>query len=223
MDESLETPGGLSKAQRLRRYLIAGLLVWLPVLVTVFVLQFLIALVDQTLLLLPENSQPEALLGFRIPGLGLLLAVIVLLATGLAATNLVGRELLRWWENLMKRIPLVRSLYSGTKTFTETVFSDKGQAFQRVLLVEYPRKGIWTIAFQTAQQMQEPSHRVGRDLVGIFVPTTPNPTSGFIIMIPREEVIFLEMSVEEAMRVILTLGVVTPGWRPDLPAGAPQT
>ena len=223
MDESPEIPEGLSKTQRLRRYLIAGLLVWLPVLVTVFVLQFLIGLVDQTLLLLPENARPEALLGFRIPGLGLLLAVVVLLATGLAATNLVGRELLRWWENLMKRIPLVRSLYSGTKTFTETVFSGKGQAFQRVLLVEYPRKGIWTLAFQTAQQMQEASHRAGRDLVGVFVPTTPNPTSGFIIMIPREDVIFLEMSVEEAMRVILTLGVVTPAWRPHLPAGAPQT
>ena len=122
----------------------------------------------------------------------------------------------------MKRIPVVRSLYSGTKSFTETVFSDKGQAFQRVLLVEYPRKGIWTIGFQTAQQMQEPSYRVGRDLVGVFVPTTPNPTSGFIIMIPREEVIVLEMSVEEATRVILTLGVVTPGWRADLPAGAPR-
>jgi len=222
MDESPEAPVVLSKAQRLRRYLIAGLLVWLPVLVTVFVLQFLIGLVDRTLLLLPANARPEALLGFRIPGLGLLLAVVVLLATGLAATNLVGRELLRWWENLMKRIPVVRSLYSGTKSFTETVFSDKGQAFQRVLLVEYPRKGIWTIGFQTAQQMQEPSYRVGRDLVGVFVPTTPNPTSGFIIMIPREEVIVLEMSVEEATRVILTLGVVTPGWRADLPAGAPR-
>ena len=222
MDESPEIPEALSKAQRLRRYLIAGLLVWLPVLVTVFVLQFLIALVDQTLLFLPENARPEALLGFRIPGLGLLLAVVVLLATGLAATNLVGRELLRWWENLMKRIPLVRSLYSGTKTFTETVFSGKGQAFQRVLLVEYPRKGIWTLAFQTAQRMQEPSHRAGCDLVGVFVPTTPNPTSGFIIMVPREDLITLEMSVEDAMRVILTLGVVAPAWQPHLPAGAPQ-
>lgn len=222
MDENPETPAAPSKTQRLRRYLIAGLLVWVPILVTVFVLQFLVGLMDQTLLLLPQAARPEALLGFRIPGLGFVLALVVLLATGLAATNLVGRELLRWWEGLMKRIPLVRSLYSGTKSFTETVFSGKGQAFQQVLLVEYPRSGIWTLGFQTGHTMAEPSHRTGRSLVGVFVPTTPNPTSGFIIMVPREDVILLDMSVEDAMRVILTLGVVTPEWQRDLPRGAAQ-
>jgi uncharacterized membrane protein len=223
MDELPETPVTLGKAQRLRRYLIAGLLVWLPILVTLFVLRFLVGLMDQTLLLLPENARPEALLGFRIPGLGLVLAIVLLLATGLAATNLVGRKLIRWWEGLMTRIPFVRSLYSGTKTFTETVFSGKGQAFQKVLLVQYPRQGIWTLAFLTSQEFQEPGHRTGRDLLGVFVPTTPNPTSGFIIMMPREDVIVLDMSVEDAMRVILTLGVVTPAWRADLPAAGPRT
>jgi len=221
MDELPETPVALGKAQRLRRYLIAGLLVWLPILVTVFVLRFLVDLMDQTLLLLPANARPEALLGFRIPGLGLLLAIILLLATGLAATNLVGRKLIRWWEGLLKRIPFVRSLYSGTKTFTETVFSGKGQAFQKVLLVQYPRQGIWTLAFLTSEDFPEPRHRTGRDLIGVFVPTTPNPTSGFIIMLPREDAIPLDMSVEAAMRVILTLGVVTPGWRPDTQAADP--
>ncbi|MBM5812833.1 MAG: DUF502 domain-containing protein [Gammaproteobacteria bacterium] len=180
---------------------------------------------DRTLLLVPERFRPEALLGFGIPGLGLVLALIVLLLTGLAATNLAGRRLLRWSEDLVRRIPVVRAIYGGTKTFTETVLSDKGQAFKRVLLVQYPRHGMWVLGFQSGDSNPEPSHRTGRDLIAVFVPTTPNPTSGFIIMVPREEAIALEMSVDEAMRVILTLGVVTPDWRPlpDLPPDRPET
>ena len=201
-------------AQRLRRYLIAGLLVWIPIFVTFIVLQALVGLMDRTLLLLPERWRPEALVGFGIPGLGLLLAIVVLVVTGLAATNLAGRRLLRWSEDLVRRIPFVRAIYGGTKSFTETVLSDKGHAFKRVLLVQYPREGIWTLGFQTGHSMAEASHVSGRDLVAVFVPTTPNPTSGFIIMVPREEAVALEMSVDEAMRVILTLGVVSPDWRP---------
>ena len=198
--------------QRIRRYMIAGLLLWLPVGVTIIILRFLVDLMDRTLLLLPEGWRPDALLGFRIPGLGLLLALVVLLVTGVAITNLVGRQLVSWWEDLLKRIPIVRSIYSGAKIFTETVFSDKGKAFKSVLLVEYPRKGIWTLGFQSGDQVAEAAHRSGQGLVCVFVPTTPNPTSGFIIMVPNEDVIKLDMSIDDAMRLIFTLGVVAPDW-----------
>ena len=200
-------------SQRLRRYLVAGLLVWLPIVVTIFVLKFLVGLMDQTLLLVPAKWRPEAVLGFPIPGLGLVLAVIVLLGTGLAVTNLVGRQLVSWWEDLMKRIPFVRSIYSGAKTFTETVFTPKGQAFKRVLLVQYPRKGIWTIGFQSGDDVSEAAHHAGQELMCVFIPTTPNPTSGFIIMVPKDEVRALDMTVDDAMRWIFTLGVVAPGWK----------
>jgi uncharacterized membrane protein len=206
-DGKARTPG-----QRLRRYLVAGLLVWLPIVVTIFVLKFLVGLVDQTMLLVPARWRPEAVLGFGIPGLGLVLAVIVLFFTGLAVTNLVGRRLVSWWEDLMKRIPVVRSIYSGAKTFTETVFTPKGQAFKRVLLVQYPREGIWTMGFQSGDEVGEAAHLAGRRLVCVFIPTTPNPTSGFIIMVPREDVRPLNMNVDEAMRWIFTLGVASPTW-----------
>ncbi len=193
--------------RHLRRYLIAGLLVWLPIVLTVFILRFLVGLVDQ---LIPAQWRPEVLIGFPIPGLGLVLSVILLLLTGLAVTNLVGREVVSWWEALMRRIPVVRSIYSGAKTFTETVFTDQGKAFKRVLLVQYPRQGIWSVGFESGGEVPEASRRTDRDLVAVFVPTTPNPTSGFIILVPREDVIPLDMSVDQAMRFVFTLGVVSP-------------
>jgi len=199
-------------SQQVRRYLVAGLLIWVPIIVTVFVLRFLVGLMDQTLLLLPAAWRPEAVLGFGIPGLGLLLALLVLFVTGVSVTNLVGRKLVRWGDDFMQRIPIVRSIYSGAKTFTETVFTGKGQAFKRVLLVEYPRKGIWSLGFQSGEDVAEVAHRAGQSLVCVFVPTTPNPTSGFIIMVPREDVIPLDMTVDDAMRLIFTLGVVAPPW-----------
>jgi uncharacterized membrane protein len=204
-------------AQSLRRYLVAGLLIWLPIVVTTVVLKFLVGLMDGTLLLLPAAWRPEAVLGFGIPGLGLLLALAVLLVTGVAVTNLVGRQLVTWWEELMQRIPFVRSIYSGAKTFTETVFTGKGQAFKRVLLVEYPRKGIWSLGFQSGEEVAEAAHRAGKHLVCVFIPTTPNPTSGFIIMVPTEDVLPLDMSVDDAMRLVFTLGVVSPPWPNDKP------
>lgn len=212
MNDTNDDGRSLTAGQRVRRYLVAGLLVWLPIVVTVFILRFLVGLMDQTMLLVPSQWRPEAVLGFGIPGLGLVLALLVLLITGLSVTNLVGRRFLRWGESLMHRIPVVRSIYSGAKTFTETVFSDTGKAFKRVLLVQYPRQGIWSIGFQSGDDLPEPSHRTGRRLLCVFVPTTPNPTSGFIIMVPDDEAIPLEMSVDDAMRLIFTLGVVVPQW-----------
>jgi uncharacterized membrane protein len=195
----------------LRRYLIAGVLVWMPILATIFVIRFLVGLMDQTMLILPASWRPEALLGFPVPGLGAILAFAVLLLTGLLGTNLLGRQLVGGWESLMRRIPFVRTVYGGVKSFAETVFTDQGKSFKKVVLVQYPRAGIWSVGFLVAEQLPEPSARADRDLVGVFVPTTPNPTSGFIIFVPRPDVIELQMTIDQAMKMVLTLGVVTPG------------
>lgn len=214
--------------KRLRRYLVAGLLLWLPVGVTIFVLRLLMGLVDQTLLFVPQQYRPEEWVGFNIPGLwGLILTVAVLLITGVFAANFVGRGMVNMWESLLERIPIVRSVYSAAKNFAEVVFSDSGQSFKKVLLIEYPRKGVYSLAFQTSTRLGEIQARTGEDIVCTFVPTTPNPTSGFIIMVPRDEVIELDMEVDEALKMIISLGVVVPTWSKEQAAGmlrrAPDT
>jgi uncharacterized membrane protein len=225
--------------QRLRRYLVAGILVWLPLGVTFFLLSFLVGLMDKTLHLLPENIRPERwslpewvpewvriFLPDVVPGLGVILTIIVLLATGLLATNIVGRSVVGGWEALLERIPIVRSIYSASKNFAEIVFSDSGTAFNKVLLVEYPRKGVYTLTFQTATEIGEIQARTGADVVACFVPTTPNPTSGFIIMVPKKDVIELDMEVDEAVKLVMSLGVVVPTWTKqqtaELPLKMPQ-
>ena len=220
--------------QRLRRYLVAGVLVWLPLGVTFFLLRFLVGLMDKTLKLLPENIRPDQwtlpawvpewvrmFLPDVIPGLGVILTIIVLLATGLLATNIVGRSVVGGWEALLERIPIVRSIYSASKNFAEIVFSDSGIAFNKVLLVEYPRKGIYTLTFQTATEIGEIQARTGEDVVACFVPTTPNPTSGFIIMVPKSDVIELDMEVDEAVKLVMSLGVVVPQWTKEETAELP--
>jgi len=200
---------------RLRRYLVAGVLVWLPILATVWVVRFLVQLMDRTLLLLPAKVRPEAL-GFSLPGLGAVFAFVVLLVTGILVTNLVGRQLVGFWEQLLKRIPLVRSIYGGVKSFAESVFL-QSNSFRRVVLVEYPRIGVWSIGFVTSDQLAEISAHTGESQVCVYVPTAPNPTSGFIFMLPRRSVIELSMSVDAAMKMIITCGVVAP---PPPPARA---
>lgn len=195
-----------------RRYLIAGLLVWLPIGVTVFLVRIMIGLMDRSLLLLPNQFRPENVIGFGIPGLGFLLTIIVLLLTGVLAANFVGKSMVSFGERLLDRIPFVRSIYSATKNFTEIVFSGSGQSFKKVLLIEYPRKGIYSLAFQTSSELGEVQERVGEDLVCTFVPTTPNPTSGYIIVIPKKDIIELDMEVEAALKMIMSLGVVVPSW-----------
>lgn len=209
----------------LRRYLVAGLLVWIPLGVTVFILRVLIGLMDRTLLLIPEQYRPEEWLGFTVPGLGLLLTVLVLLVTGLLAANIVGRSMVGLWESLLDRIPVVRSVYSAAKNFAEIVFSDSGQSFKKVLLIEYPRKGIYSLAFQTATNLGEVQARTGEEMICTFVPTTPNPTSGYIIIVPKKDIIELDMEIDEALKMIISLGVVVPTWGKDriaeLPLGLP--
>jgi len=196
----------------LRRYLVAGLLLWLPVGVTFLVVRFLVGLMDQTLLLLPLEYRPDVLLGIHIPGLGIVLAFCVLLATGVLAANLLGRRLLEIWEGVLDRIPFIRTIYGGAKNFAETVLSDQGKAFNKVLLVEYPKQGIWSLAFKTSEQLGEVQSKLGENTVCVFVPTTPNPTSGFIIMVPGDEIIELDMEVDQALKMIISLGVVVPRW-----------
>ena len=202
----------------LRRYLIAGLLVWLPIVVMVLILKFLIDVVDQSLLLLPEMVQPETLIGFRIPGLGFLLSGVVLLLTGMVVTNLLGSSMVRLWEGLLARIPFVRAIYSASKQLTETLFSGSGKSFRKVVLVRYPHPGMWTLAFLTGDGMPEANRKTGRNLANIFVPTTPNPTSGFFLMVPREDMIELDMPVDVGIKLILSAGAVSPEVKPE-PAG----
>jgi len=201
--------------KRLRRYLVAGLLVWLPLGVTIFLFRILIGLMDKTLVFVPEKFHPENLLGISIPGLGVILTIFLLLITGVLTANIVGRNFVGGWESLMDRIPIARSIYSAAKNFAEIVFSDSGNAFSKVLLVEYPRKGLYTLTFQTASDVGEIQGRTGEDVVCCFVPTTPNPTSGFIIIVPKKDVIELDMEVDEAVKLIMSLGVVVPTWSKD--------
>ncbi len=193
----------------LRRLLVAGVLVWLPIIATIWVAGFFVTLMDRTLVLLPARYQPTTLLGFHLPGLGVLFAFVVVLLTGLLVTNLIGRQLVGYFEDLMQRIPLVRSVYGGVRSFTESVLSSSN-SFRQVVAVEYPRPGIWSIGFVTAEDVAEVSGRTGQKLTCVFVSTAPNPTSGFIILVPKQQLIALEMSVDAAMKMIVTCGVVLP-------------
>ncbi len=201
-----------SRKSRLRRYLITGILIWVPAGVTFLVLRLLVDLMDRTLLLLPPSIRPETVLGFRVPGLGILLTVTLLLVTGFLAANLIGRRLVALWESILARIPLVNKIYSGAKQISEALFSDKRQAFRKVLLVEYPRRGAWSLAFLTSKDLGEIQAKTDKQVLCVFVPTTPNPTSGFLITVPKEDVVELDMTVEEAFRMIISLGVLVPGW-----------
>jgi uncharacterized membrane protein len=197
-------------ARALRRWLIAGLLIWVPLGVTWLTFAFLLDLVDRLVLLLPDRYRPDTLLGVHIPGFGVVLALVVLLVTGLFAANIVGRQFVGWWEDLLNRIPLVRTIYSGVKGFTETLITGTGASFRRVVMIEYPRKEMWSFGFVTASGVQEIDEKTGKRQVCVYVPTTPNPTSGLIVMVPEDEVVELDMSVDAAMRMIVTLGVVAP-------------
>jgi uncharacterized membrane protein len=194
----------------LRRYLINGLLIWVPVLVTVLVIRFILQLMDQTLLVLQKSLRPDSLLGLHIPGLGAVLGVLIVLLTGVLVTNFIGRALVGVGEEVLERIPFVRALYGGVKSFSETVLSNSGNSFKKVLLVEYPRAGAWSIGFQTTDHLPEINAKLGTPQVCIFIPTTPNPTSGFIIFVAPSQCIELDMHVETAMKMIVTLGVVGP-------------
>jgi uncharacterized membrane protein len=213
----------MRRAPTMKRYLVAGLLVWVPLGITLLVLHWLVTTLDQTLVFVPESLRPERLLGVHIPGLGVVLTFVVLLVTGVFAANFFGQRLLRAWERALGRIPFVKSIYSSVKQVSDTVLSDQSTAFRKALLVEFPRPGCWTIAFLTGT----PAHAVADHLAGehlsVYVPTTPNPTGGYFVMVPRESVRELDMSVDDALKYIISMGVVAPHRRrPSATAHAAQ-
>lgn len=198
-----------------KRYLITGLLVLVPLVITVWVLKTLIGIMDQSLLLLPTAWHPQVWLGVNIPGLGTLLTVLIVLVTGMIATNFFGKRIIQFWEGVLARVPVVKSIYYSVKQVSDTLFSDSGQAFRKAVLVQYPRAGSWTIAFLTGQPGGDVVNHLKGDYVSLYVPTTPNPTSGFFLMMPRADVVELDMSVDEALKYIISMGVVTPDNLPE--------
>jgi uncharacterized membrane protein len=207
----------------LRKHLVTGLLVWIPITVTFLVLRFLVRLVDRTLILIPRPFRPETLLGFNVPGLGVVLSVIILLVTGVLIANLLGRRIVASWERQLGRIPLVGSIYRGTKQLAETVLAPDSKSFRSVVLIRWPHRDSRAIAFVTGSSLGEVQEKTAEEMVCVFLPTTPNPTSGFILLVPREEIVQLDMTIDEAFRMIVSLGVVVPPWPREemaLPAGA---
>ncbi len=195
----------------LRKYLIAGLLVWLPLAATIFIIQLFLTLLDRLLLVLPHDWRPENVLGLSIPGFGLILAVAILLLTGMLAANLFGRRLVAIWEGLVNRIPLVRTIYVSVKQVAESLLGAGNQSFRKAVAVEYPRRGILSLGFQTGKALHTVDQKTKEPLMSVFIPTTPNPTSGFIIMVPETDVHDLDITVEEAFKYIISLGVISEG------------
>ena len=197
----------------LRRYFVAGLLVWIPLGITLWVLKLLVDAMDQSLLLLPANLRSDALFGFHVPGLGIILTVAIVLATGALAANFFGRKLLGVGDTVLGRIPIVRSIYGGVKQISDTLFSPEGKAFRRAVLVRYPHAGAWTVALVTGTPQHEVADILGTDQISVFVPTTPNITSGFFLIVPRSDTIELDMTVDAALKYIISMGVAEPAAR----------
>jgi len=213
----------VGKKWNLRRYLVAGILIWLPILATLWVVTFFIHIMDETLLLLPPAYRPQALVGFALPGIGAVFAFVVVLLTGLLVTNLVGRQLVSLWEDLLNRIPIVRSVYGGVKSFAESVFS-QSNSFRKVVMIQYPRPGVWSLGFMTAEDVPEVSRRLGVQHCSVYISSALNATAGYLVLVPRSELIELDMSVDAAMKMIITCGVVVPtggtGTHPTLSASS---
>jgi uncharacterized membrane protein len=199
----------------LRRYMVAGVLVWLPILATIWVVSFMLHIMDRTLLLLPASLRPQALVGFSLPGAGLVLALVIVLLTGLMVTNLIGRRLIVWGEDLLNRIPVVRTIYGGVKSFAESVLS-QSNSFRQVVMVEYPRPGAWSLGFLTSEDVPEVSERLGERHVAVYISAALNATAGYLVILPRRQVVDLDMSVDAAMKMIITCGVVVPPAHPAL-------
>ncbi len=194
----------------MRKYFVTGLLILVPLAITLWVLNLVISTMDQSLLLLPERWRPATLIGFHIPGLGTILTLLFVFLTGLLTRNIIGKQIVHVWEMLLTRIPIVSSIYSSVKQVSDTLFSSSGNAFRKAVLVQYPRQGSWTIAFLTGVPGGDVRNHLVGDYVSVYVPTTPNPTSGFFLMMPRADVVELDMSVDEALKYIVSMGVVAP-------------
>ncbi len=194
-----------------RRWLLSGLLVLVPLAITLAVLNWIVGTLDQTLQILPEAWRPDKLIGVHIPGFGVLLTLSIVLLIGGITSNFLGKKLVTWGDALLNRIPIVRSIYSSVKQVSDTLFSENGNAFRRALLVQWPREGVWTIGFQTGTPGGDVINHLVGDYVSVYVPTTPNPTGGYFVMLKREDCIELKMSVDEALTYVISMGVVVPG------------
>ncbi len=200
----------------MKKYFVTGLLIWVPLGITVWVLSLIVRSMDQTLMLLPQAIQPERLLGFYLPGLGVVLTILVIFFTGLITANIIGQRLLRFWEGILSRIPVVKSVYYSVKQVSDTLFSGSGEAFRKVLLVRYPHPDAWAVAFQTGNPARDVADMLPEEYVGIFIPTTPSPVNGFFFFVKRRDVIELDMSVDDALKYIVSMGVVAPPMRNPL-------
>ena len=194
----------------MKKYLITGLLIWIPLVITLWVLKFIVGALDQTLLLLPPEFRTENWLGFHMPGMGAVMTLVIVFLTGLLTTNLIGSKLVNVWHEVLHRIPVVNSIYSSVKQISDTLFSSSGQAFRKALLVQWPHQGMWTIAFLTGRPGGDLAARLTGDFISVYVPTTPNPTGGYFVVVARKDVIELDMSVDEALKYVISMGVVPP-------------
>ena len=194
----------------MKKYFITGLLIWIPLVITIWVLKLVVDVLDQSLLLLPVGWQTENWLGIHIPGLGTLLTLLIIFVTGVFATNFFGAQLVELWHEILHRIPVVNSIYSSVKQISDTLFSSSGQAFRKALLVQWPQEGMWTIAFLTGTPGGGVAKHLPPDSVAVYVPTTPNPTGGYFVIIARKNVIELDMSVDQALKYVISMGVVPP-------------
>jgi uncharacterized membrane protein len=194
-----------------RRWLLAGLLVLVPLAITVWVIDWIVGTLDLTLQILPISWHPDRLIGFHVPGFGVLLALAIVLLIGAVTSNLLGRKLVGWWDALLGRIPIVRSIYSSVKQVSDTLFSENGNAFRKALLIQWPREGVWTIGFQTGKPGGDVANHLLGEYLSVYVPTTPNPTGGYFVMLKKSDCIELKMSVDEALTYVISMGVVAPG------------
>ena len=199
----------------MKKYFITGLLVLVPLFITVWVISGLVGMMDQSLFLLPETWRPKAQLGLEIPGMGAILTLLIIFVTGVIATNFFGKRMILVWEALLARVPVVKSIYASVKQVSDTLFSDSGNAFRQAVLVQFPRSGAWTIAFVTGKPGGDVANHLSGDYLSVYVPTTPNPTGGYFLMLPRADVVELDMSVDEALKYIISMGVVAPPPKPS--------
>ncbi len=197
----------------MKRYFITGLLIWVPLAITAWVLSLIVRTMDQSLLLLPRAIRPEELIGFYIPGIGALLTLLVVFLTGLITTNIVGQKLVRFWEGVLARIPVVKSIYYSVKQVSDTLFSGSGDAFRKVLLVRYPHPQAWSVAFQTGAPTPEVAQHSDEELVSVFIPTAPSPVNGFFFFVHKRDTVELDISVDDALKYIVSMGVVAPAPR----------
>lgn len=203
----------------MRKYFITGLLIWVPLVITLWVLNLIVSTMDSTLLLLPESLQPKTWLGFNIPGLGVVLTLLVLFLSGVFAANMIGQRLVHLGEGVLARIPFVKTIYNSVKQVSDTLFSTQGQAFRKALLVRFPHSEAWTVALLTGAPSGEVAEKLSGDWISVYVPTTPNPTSGYFLIVPRSDVIELELSVDEALKYVISMGVASPAGPRRLIAG----